>query len=258
MPLNTPITDWTNRRVWLIGGSTGIGEALARQLAHAGARIALSARSKDKLELLAQALPGTRAYPFDMTDAQATAETARQIVADWGGIDVVVVMAGTYVEMRAQNFEWAAARQQIEVNLNGVLNVLAPVLPQLISQRSGHLCLVSSVAGYSGLPNGMVYGASKAGLINMAEALYVDLGEFNVDVSLVSPGFVETPLTAQNKFPMPFIITADAAASAMMKSFAKGDFEMHFPRRFTRLLKFLRLLPYSLYFPAIRKITGLG
>ncbi len=258
MPLNTPITDWTNRRVWLIGGSTGIGEALARQLAHAGARIALSARSRDKLELLAQALLGTRAYPFDMTDAQATAETARQIVADWGGIDVVVVMAGTYVEMRAQNFELAAARQQIEVNLNGVLNVLAPVLPQLISQRSGHLCLVSSVAGYSGLPNGMVYGASKAGLINMAEALYVDLGEFNVDVSLVSPGFVETPLTAQNKFPMPFIITADAAASAMMKSFAKGDFEMHFPRRFTRLLKFLRLLPYSLYFPAIRKITGLG
>lgn len=258
MPLNTPITDWTNRRVWLIGGSTGIGEALARQLAHAGARIALSARSRDKLELLAQALPGTRAYPFDMTDAQATADTARQIFADLGGVDVVVVMAGTYVEMRAQNFELAAARQQIDVNLNGVLNVLAPVLPQLISQRSGHLCLVSSVAGYSGLPNGMVYGASKAGLINMAEALYVDLGECNVDVSLVSPGFVETPLTAQNKFPMPFIITADAAASAMMQSFAKGEFEMHFPRKFTRMLKFLRLLPYSLYFPAIRKITGLG
>lgn len=258
MPLNTPITDWTNRRVWLIGGSTGIGEALARQLAHAGARIALSARSRDKLELLAQALPGTRAYPFDMTDAAATAQTAQQIFADWGGVDVVVVMAGTYVEMRAHNFELSTARQQIDVNLNGVLNVLAPVLPQLIRQRAGHLCLVSSVAGYSGLPNGMVYGASKAGLINMTEALYVDLGEFNVDVSLVNPGFVETPLTAKNKFPMPFIITADAAATAMMRSFAKGDFEMHFPRKFTRMLKFLRLLPYSLYFPAVRKITGLG
>lgn len=258
MPLNTPIKDWTNQRVWMIGGSTGIGEALTRQLAHAGARIALSARSRDKLELLAQALPGTRAYPFDMTDADATRRAAEAIFAEYGGIDVVIVMAGTYVEMRAQNFELQSAKHQIEVNLNGVLNVLDPVLPQLIRQRNGHLCLVSSVAGYSGLPNGMVYGASKAGLINMAEALYVDLGEFNVDVSLVCPGFVETPLTAKNEFPMPFIITADTAATEMVKSFARGDFEMHFPRRFTRMLKFLRLLPYGLYFPAIRKITGLG
>lgn len=258
MALNTPIEDWTNRRVWMIGGSTGIGEALVRQLAHAGARIVVSARSKDKLELLAQALPGTRALAFDMTDAAAVAQATRDIVADWGGIDVVIVMAGTYVEMRAQNFDLAAAKHQIEVNINGVLNVLGPVLPQLISQKQGHLCLVSSVAGYSGLPNGMVYGASKAALINMAEALYVDLGECGVDVSLVCPGFVETPLTAKNKFPMPFIITADEAARAMVGSFARGDFEMHFPRRFTRMLKFLRLLPYSLYFPAIRKITGLG
>ena len=258
MPLNTPIKDWTNQRVWMIGGSTGIGEALTRQLAHAGARIALSARSRDKLELLAQALPGTRAVPFDMTDTAATAAAAEQVIAEWGGIDVVIVMAGTYVEMRAHNFDLSAAKHQMDVNLTGVLNVLNPVLPQLIKQRSGHLCLVSSVAGYSGLPNGMVYGASKAALINMAEALFVDLGEFNVDVSLVCPGFVETPLTAKNEFPMPFIITADAAASAMVDSFARGHFEMHFPRRFTRFLKFLRLLPYSIYFPLIRKITGLG
>lgn len=258
MPLNTPITDWTNKRVWIIGGSTGIGEALARRLAHAGARLVISARGKDKLDLLASALPGTRALAFDITDELATRSSAQQVIADWGGVDVVVVMAGTYVEMRAQNFELAAAKNQIEVNLNGVLNVLAAVMPQLIKQGNGHLSLVSSVAGYSGLPNGMVYGASKAGLINMAEALYVDLGECGVDVSLVCPGFVETPLTAKNKFPMPFIITADNAAQAMLDSFAKGDFEMHFPRKFTRMLKFLRLLPYGLYFPAVKKITGLG
>ncbi|MCE2679527.1 MAG: SDR family NAD(P)-dependent oxidoreductase [Burkholderiales bacterium] len=258
MPLNTPIKDWSNKRVWIIGASTGIGEALAKQLSHAGARLFISARSKDKLELLAGALNATRALPFDMTHEAAVAHAAETVFAEWGGVDVVVVMAGTYVEMRAQNFDLAAAKHQVEVNINGVLNVLAPVLPQLIKQGSGHISLVSSVAGYSGLPNGMIYGASKAALINMAEALLVDLSENNVDVSLVCPGFVETPLTAKNEFPMPFIITVEEAAKAMVDSFARGDFEMHFPKKFTRILKFLRLLPYTLYFAAVKKTTGMG
>ena len=255
MPLNTPIIDWTQKRVWIIGASTGIGEALAKELAGRGARVCLSARTRAKLELLAKDLPGSVAIPLDITDADSVTKAASDLFAQWKGVDMVIIMAGTYVEMRAQNFDLAQAKYQMDVNLTGVLNILAPVLPQLVSQKSGHLSIVSSVAGYRGLPNSLVYGSSKAALINMAESLYIDLVSEGVSVSVVDPGFVETPLTAKNEFPMPFIITADEAARQMIKGYAKGEFEINFPKAFTRILRFLRVMPYGVYFKAVKKIT---
>ena len=255
MALNTPIKDWTQQRVWIIGASTGIGEALAKQLTRQGARVCLSARSKDKLDALAKTLPGSIASPLDMTNAASVSQAAQSLFNTWGGVDLVVVMAGTYVEMRAQNFDLEKAKHQIDVNINGVLNVLSPVLPQLLKQRSGHLSIVSSVAGYRGLPNSLVYGSSKAALLNMAESLYIDLVSEGISVSIVEPGFVETPLTANNKFPMPFIITADQAAMEMIKGYNKGEFEINFPKAFTRILRFLRILPNSAYFRAVKNFT---
>jgi short-subunit dehydrogenase len=150
------------------------------------------------------------------------------------------------------------------INYVGALHVLDAVLPALLSQAgrkpggsAGHISLVSSVAGFRGLPNSLAYGPTKAALINLAEALYLDLHELKIGVSVINPGFVETPLTAQNKFTMPALIKPEQAAAEILAGWGKGDFEIHFPKRFTRWLKLLRLLPYRWYFPAVRKITGL-
>ena len=259
MALNNPIRDWAGKRVWLMGASTGIGAALARRLAAAGARLALSARSADKLEALAAGMPGALILPLDVRDAPGLAEAYGQIKRQWGGADLAIFNAGTYAAMRADQFDLAHMDAHFAVNYHGVTNGLAAILPDFIGRAAQHpaIAIVSSVAGYSGLPQALAYGPSKAALINLAETLYLDLQPRGIGVYLVNPGFVDTPLTRQNTFRMPALISADEAAEHMLAGFRAGVFEMHFPKRFTGLLKFMRLLPYSLYFPAIRKTTGL-
>lgn len=256
MSFNPKLTQWANKRVWLVGASTGIGEALARQLDQLGCKQMLSARSADKLATLAGELQHATALPLDITDQGAVKTAFQSMVAAWGGVDLIVLMAGTYSEMSVEGFDIDKVRQQIDVNLNGTMHVLADVLPKLLEQKSGHLAIVSSVAGYRGLPNSLAYGPTKAALINLAEALHVELKPHQVGVSVVNPGFVDTPLTRQNTFPMPFLITAEKAAQEIIVGLEKGEFEIHFPKAFTRTLRFLRILPYSLYFAAVRKITA--
>ncbi|NMG75965.1 SDR family NAD(P)-dependent oxidoreductase [Aromatoleum diolicum] len=256
-PLNTPVRDWQCRRVWLVGASTGIGAALARRLAEQGARLALSARGREKLDALAAQCPGAHVVPMDVTQPQDYPRVRDEILALWGGVDVVVLNAGTYAPMRAWELTPDLLRHTLDTNLLGVMDGVAAVVPQLLEQGSGALVIVGSVAGYGGLPRAAAYGPSKAALINLAESLYLDLAPRGISVFLVSPGFVATPLTAQNDFRMPALIQPDEAADAIVAGLARGAFEIHFPRRFTCLMKFLRLLPYHLYFPAIRRATGL-
>jgi len=259
MALNPPIRDWKDRRCWIVGASTGIGAALAEELAGKGARVALSARRREPLEEMAARFGKGRALalPLDITDAPALGKAAAQLERAWGGIDLVVVMAGEYKPMRAWELEVAAARSMVEVNLVGPYNVLAAVLPGLLARGSGTIALVSSVAGYRGLPKSLVYGPTKAAVINLAETLYLDLQPKGIGVCVVNPGFVRTPMTAQNDFRMPALIEPAEAAGEIVKGLEKGEFEIHFPKRFTRFLKLLRVLPYGRYFPAIRKATGL-
>jgi len=259
MALNPPITDWKDRRCWIVGASTGIGAALADALAARGARVALSARRKDPLEAMAARCGAGRALalPLDITDAKALEAAAAAIESAWGGIDLVVAMAGEYKPMRAMDIDLAVARTMIETNLMGYLNVCAAVVPRMLAAKSGAISLVSSVAGYRGLPKSLVYGPTKAALINMAETMYLDLAPRGVAVSVVNPGFVKTPLTAQNEFEMPHIISPEEAAAEMLAGYGRGEFEIHFPKAFSRKLKLLRLLPYGMYFNAIRKSTGL-
>lgn len=253
MALNTGIRDWSARRVWIIGASSGIGASLARTLLARGARVAVSARRADALAaLVADHDPArTLVLPLDMTRPEETAAAEQRLVSAWQGYDLVVVMAGDYTPMRADDFDLPRARALLEVNLAGPFNVLAAVLPRLLAQRAGALALVSSVAGYRGLPRSLAYGPGKAALINLAESLYFDLHPRGIDVCVVNPGFVQTPLTAGNDFEMPALITPEEAAEEMIAGFARGDFEIHFPRRFTRVMKLLRHLPYRLYFPLI-------
>lgn len=258
MALNPEIRDWHGLRCWIVGASTGIGAALAMQLAAEGARLALSARRREPLDAMAATFTPGRALvlPLDIRDPAALVAAARELVVAWGGVDVVVVMAGDYKPMRAWEIDLEAARAMIDTNLTGCFNVLAVATPMLLAQGSGTLALVSSVAGYRGLPKGLAYGPTKAAIINLAETLYLDLRPRGIGVCVVNPGFVKTPLTAQNDFEMPALISPEEAASEIVAGLARGRFEIHFPRRFTRVLKLLRLLPYRMYFAAIRRIIG--
>ena len=258
MALNPPIRDWRGQRCWIVGASTGIGAALAERLAAAGAHLALSARRREPLEAMAERFGAGRtlALPLDIRDADALAGAARTLTASWGGIDVVILMAGDYQPMRAWEIDLPAARSMVETNILGCFNVLAAVTPLLIKQGNGTIALVSSVAGYRGLPKSLAYGPTKAAIINLAETLYLDLRSRGIGVCVVNPGFVKTPLTDQNDFKMPALITAEEAAREIMEGLGRGAFEIHFPRRFTRVLKFLRLLPYRVYFAAIRRMIG--
>jgi NAD(P)-dependent dehydrogenase (short-subunit alcohol dehydrogenase family) len=259
MALNPPIRDWQDRRCWIIGASTGIGAALAERLAALGARVAVSARRAGPLEELAARMPAGKglALPLDITDAAALEKAAAKLARQWHGIDLVVVMAGEYRPMRAWELDLEVARSMVEVNLVGPLNALAAVVPRLLAQGAGTIALVSSVAGYRGLPKSLVYGPTKAAMINLAETLYLDLQPKGIGVCVVNPGFVRTPMTAQNDFRMPALIEPGEAADEIVKGLAAGEFEIHFPKRFTRFLKLLRVLPYGRYFPAVRKATGL-
>jgi len=219
--LNPRILDWQGRRVWLVGASSGIGEALARSLAARGAHLALSARRSDVLARLAADLTvPTLELPLDVSDLPSLHEACRQLLDAWGGIDLVIWLAGNYRPMRADNFDLEQARALIDTNLLSVYNGLEVLLPVFNAQGAGGLALVSSVAGYCGLPRSLAYGPGKAGLINLAESLYLDLSPRGVGVWLIDPGFVETPLTAQNDFRMPGLIRPDEAAQAIMRGFA--------------------------------------
>lgn len=250
--MNPRIHEWQGRRVWLVGASTGIGAALATALAQRGARLALSARSADKLQALG--LEGALLLPCDVLDTASLARARQALLARFGGIDLVVYLAGDYVPMRAQDFDLARAEQVVAVNFNGAMRLAAAVLPDL--QPCGGIAFVASVAGYGGLPKALCYGPGKAALIHFAECLHLDLMPQGIGVWVVNPGFVQTRLTDRNDFTMPALMTPQAAAVAALEGFATGDFEIHFPKRFTRTMKLLSLLPYRWYFPLVRRITG--
>ncbi len=261
MALNPRIDNWAGRVVWLVGASTGIGRATAALLHAQGATVVVSARSAGALERFVAEHPGSEAIALDATDRDAMRDAARRIVTRHGAIDLACYCAGTYAEMRAVTFDLDVALRHQQVNYVGALVMLDALLPQLLAQaragRGAHLSLISSVAGFRGLPKALAYGPTKAALINLAETLYLDLAPQGVGVSLVNPGFVETPLTAGNDFHMPAMISPEEAAREIVAGWQRGEFEIHFPKRFTRWLKALRLLAYRPYFAAVRRSTGL-
>jgi len=257
MALNPRIGSWTDRVVWLVGASTGIGRATAERLHAAGARVVVSARSADALDAFTAAHPGSAAIAFDAADRDAMRAAAARIVAAHGRIDDAVYCAGTYRALPAETFELDTALHHLQVNYVGALHLLDAVLPEFRRRRGGHLSLVASVAGYRGLPQALAYGPTKAALINLAETLYLDLRPHGVAVSLINPGFVETPMTAANRFRMPALITPAEAARQIVQGWERGAFEIHFPKRFTFGMKLLRHLGDGLYFAAVRRRTGL-
>lgn len=255
-PLNKPITEWRGRSVWLVGASSGIGLACAKALHAQGAKVCVSARQEALLQAFVAEHPGSMALALNVADAQAVQAAARTVQAQQG-LDVVMYCAGVYQPLRATDYNLGVMEQHMAVNYHGALYVLDAVLPALLAQGHGHLSLVSSVAGYRGLPQSLAYGPSKAALTHLGEALYLDLQDSGIGVSVINPGFVETPLTAQNQFTMPALITPAVAAQHILQGWRDGLFEIHFPKRFTLWLQLLRVLPYRWYFSLVRRATGL-
>lgn len=258
MSLNPSMAQWTDRTVWLVGASTGIGRATASLLHAQGAHVVVSARNADALSGFVAMHPGSTALPVDVTDAQAlqAAHDLALQASPQRRLDLVMYCAGHYQPMRADDFNLAEALRHQRINYDGALNLLAAVLPTLRRQGSGHLSLVASVAGFRGLPRALAYGPTKAALNNLAEILYLDLHPAGIGVSVVNPGFVRTPMTAGNDFAMPALLTPEQAAKAILAGWGAGRFEIHFPKRFTWWLKLMRHLPHGLYFPAISRFTG--
>jgi len=246
-------------KAWVVGGSTGIGRDLVLELVRRGTHVAVSARNAEALETLradTADLPGTvTALPLDVSDRRATKTAYDDAVAALSTIDLCVSCAGTHIPFGAADFAADKFRTLVEVNLMGTVHVLEAVMPDMIARRGGHIAVVSSVAGYRGLPRASGYGATKAALINMCEALKFDLDRAGVKLQLVDPGFVETPLTDKNDFKMPFLMKSDAAARQFYQGLLSNRFEITFPKRFTWQLKILRCLPYAAYFAMVRRTT---
>ncbi len=242
---------------WVTGASSGIGAALALRLARDGRIVAVSARNAEALAGVARtATTGMHVFPLDVTDAAACARVVDAIEAAHGAIDLAILNAGTHQSMSADDFTVDAACRLVEINLMGAVNCLAPLLERMRARRRGHIAVVASVAGYGGLPTAAAYGATKAALINMTEALKPDCDRLGIKLQLVNPGFVKTPLTDKNDFPMPFLLPVEKAVDAFVAGLAGERFEIVFPRRFALLLKLLNALPYGAYFALVRRMTG--
>ncbi len=243
-----PSVPW--KVAWVTGASTGIGREIALQLAARGVRVAASARSADKLAGLD---PGILVVPLDVTDPAACEAAVQRIEAELGPIDLAVLGAGTYTPVSVDRLDPALFADMMNTNYTGVVNCVAAVAPRMLQRGRGHLSWIASVAGFMGLPKAAAYGPSKAALINLAESLHPEMKLRGVLVSVINPGFVRTPLTAQNDFEMPFLLTAEDAARRSIAGLSEGRFEIAYPRRFVAILKLVRSLPYPLFFWLIKR-----
>ncbi len=244
------------RVAWITGASSGIGLELARQLAAMGVFVAATGRSVEKLEALAGAHPNVTPFPADVTDSGAMMECARAVEEKLGPIDLAIFSAGIYHAGPAETTPPATYFKSFEINVGGVLNAWLAVRDHMLSRKAGQVAFISSVAGYRGLPRQSAYAPTKAALISLAETLRAELEPEGVLVSVVNPGFVETPMTAGNPRPMPYIVKADDAAARILRGLAKKKFEIVFPFRMALYMKLLRRAPYLLFFPIARMIDA--
>lgn len=235
------------KKIWIIGASEGIGRELALKLGKDNL-VFLSARQKDKLEELANEIGhNARSLPIDAADNDSIQKAYDKIQKE-GGIDTLIYAAGIYKPMSAKNFDISMSEKIVDVNLTGAIRTIKHALPDFIKHQEGHIVLIGSVAGYRGLPDSFAYGASKAGLIHLAENLKADLYKDNIKIQVINPGFVKTRLTDMNNFHMPSIIEPDAAADHIIEIMKSDKFESRFPFLFPNFIKSISMLPYSLYF----------
>ena len=243
------------KKIWITGASSGIGKAVAEKFASEGWMVAASARRQEILNKMAEN-QNIFAYPLDVTQKENVTKTFNKIIEDFKNVDICLFCSGTYDPKLEQEINIEQNKFVMETNYFGVLNCIKAVETYFKNKKSGQISIVSSVAAYRGLPNSSGYAPSKAALTNLTESIYFDFKKHNVKISLVSPGFIKTPLTDKNEFPMPFIRSPEFAADKIFQGLTKKNiFEIHFPLGLTLTLKFLRILPYKLYLFLIDKFV---
>jgi NAD(P)-dependent dehydrogenase (short-subunit alcohol dehydrogenase family) len=233
------------RKVWVVGASSGIGAELARELVRRGAEVAISGRRPAGLAEVSGGSMTT--VPADVTDAGAVDQAVAAVREGLGGLDTVVFSAGYWKQFDAAEWDRETFARHVEVNLLGLNNVLAAVVPGLVDQGRGHLVVIASVAGYRGLAGSEAYGATKAAQLNLLEAMRASLSRKGIRVTTVAPGFVRTEMTSSNEFPMPFIVEADEAGRTIADGLERGDENIVFPRRMAVAMGLARLLPGRLW-----------
>ena len=243
------------KKIWITGASSGIGKAVAEKFASEGWKVAVSARRKEILNNMAQD-QNIRSFPLDVTNRDQINNVFKNILNEFGDLDLCLFSSGTYEPKDEQNINSDKIRNVMNINFLGVIDCVKSVEEYFKNKKSGHISIVSSIAGYRGLPNSSGYGPSKAALTNFSESIYFDFKKFGVRISIVSPGFIKTPLTDKNEFSMPFLKTPDYAAEKIYNGLIKSNaFEIHFPKGLTLTLKFLRILPYKLYLFLVDKLV---
>ena len=243
------------KKIWITGASSGIGKALAEKFALEGWKVAVSARRKEILSEMAKN-ENISSYPLDVTNQDQVSDTFAKIINNFESLDLCVFSSGTYDPKLEQEINIKQNKFVMETNFFGVLHCIKSVEKYFKDKKDGHISIVSSVAAYRGLPNSSGYGPSKAALTNLSESLYFDFKKHNVRISLISPGFIKTPLTDKNEFSMPFIKTPEFAAEKIFNGLTRSKvFEIHFPKELTLLLKFFRVLPYRMYLFLIDKFV---
>lgn len=244
------------RRIWLTGASSGIGLAMAGLLLQGGHKLALSARRSDALQALAQTYPEqVLVLPGDLADICSVKAIAAAIEQAWGALDCVILNAGTCEYVDAQAFDAALVERVLRINLLGAAFCIEAALPLLRRGQRGQLVGVASAATFMPMPRAEAYGASKAGLRYLLESLRIDLLRDHIDVTLVSPGFVDTPLTRRNDFPMPMRWPVDRAARHIVRRLDARPLEIAFPAPFTTVLRLLSLLPTRLQLAIGRRMA---
>ena len=243
-----------HKKIWITGASSGIGKAVAEKFAKEGWQVAVSARRKEILDQMAKD-HNISSFPLDVVDEQNCKITFQKIISEFTKIDLCIFCSGTYDPKKEKEIDIKQSRFVMDVNYFGVLNCIKTVEKHFKDKKNGHISIVSSIAGYIGLPNSSGYGPSKAALNNFAESIFFDFKKYNVRISVISPGFIKTPLTDKNDFPMPFLRSVEFAAEKIYDGLNKSSsFEIHFPKQLTLILKFLRILPYKIYLFLIYKL----
>ena len=247
-----------SKKIWITGASSGIGKALAIKFSKEGWQVAASARREKILEELSNNNSNIFSFPLDVVDQKNSLNTFNKILEKFNNIDLCVFSTGFYDPKTEKEINLEQIKNTMNVNFFGTLNCIKAVEKYFKEKKNGHICIVSSVAGYKGLPTSTGYGPSKAALINLAESLYFDFKKYNVRVSLISPGFIKTPMTDKNKFKMPFIKSSEFAANKIYKGLINSKaFEITFPKQLTIIMKILRIMPYWKYLYLIKKLTKL-
>ena len=243
-----------NKTIWITGASSGIGKALAIKFAQEGWKVAISARRENLLKEISKSQNNIDYFPLDVTDIEKCKTVFNDVKKKLGDVNISVFSTGIHDPKSEKKLNLEKVRKIMEVNFFGAVNSINAVYDYYKDKKSGQISIVSSVAGYRGLPAAGAYCASKSALSSFAESLYFDFKRDNVRISLVSPGFIKTPMTDQNDFPMPMIKSPEFAAEQMFKGLTRSKgFEIHFPKTFTSLMKVLKVIPNGLYFKIVEK-----